>query len=128
MALSHLSIDGEENDVGRVGVELGDTICQSAGDEHRRRELTRDRPIPARHVYTVKRQPLACIKPVRGRLPNHERPELVTSELWAFGVSRLGEPDQTAGSADLMRRRGPTGALTADNDLLPVVRVEPNVR
>ena len=29
--------------------------------------------------YTWEYQPSACIKPVRGRLPNHERPELVTS-------------------------------------------------
>ncbi len=97
MALSHLSIDGEENDendVCRVGVELGDTTCQSAGDEHRHRELTRDRPIPARHVYTVKRQPLACIKPVCGRLPNHEGPELIICELGAFGVTRVGGAGQ----------------------------------
>ena len=94
MALSHLSIDGDENDVCRVGVELGDTTCQSVGDEHRRRELTRDRPIPARHVYTVKRQPLACIKPVCGRLPNHEGPELASNELGAFGVTRVGGAGQ----------------------------------
>ena len=104
----------------------GRITCQSAGDEHRHRELTRDRPIPARHVYTVKRQPLACIKPVCGRLPNHEGPELITCELGAFGVTRVGGADQRDRQIDPYA--GVDGGLTADKGVFLAVSERTGLR